>query len=169
MSNVRANNFNFLSDEDTRVLAEVCPDLNMESYYNPEAAGNFHAFFLLGVMNTSNAKVPFEVQFNKSSVDLDEGMTHHEIYEFKQRLAALTNLYGYFSEGYLSAELAKLTITTGRLANEITQHLLEESIIEIKSVHGIKRFASKAQFEIMKSEGLVPEGISLRESGIRCQ
>jgi hypothetical protein len=159
VTEIRANNFNFLSSEGVRVLSEMCPDLNMESYCNPQAAGNFHAFFLLGVMNTPTSTVPFEVQFNKSSVDLDEGMAHHEIYEFKQRLAALTNLYGYFSMVYLLEEIAKLSISTNRSVDEILLHLIEESIVELKPAHGGRRFASKAQFEILEGEGLVPEGV----------
>ncbi len=164
---IRMLNFNFLTENEVEELSGVTPGRQFESYINPDAADNFHAFFLLAKLRIGSNRhaVPFEIQFNKSSADLDAGMAHHAVYELKQLLGAITNIYGYISEEHLNDLIVGVEKASGRNFDEIKSHVIGTTLLELASdKNGGKRFASRAQVEELKAKKLFPEKLLAGET-----
>jgi hypothetical protein len=162
VSDLEIQNINLLSSEEVETLQGKLPYVKFNNYINPESASTFQACFVLGYIkvNGSKARIPFEIQFNHEKTDLDEGMAHHKIYELKQLLGSITNIYGYFYEEYLDLMVKNAEIETGINADQIKEYILENSVVEISNRNGEKRFMTNEQAGKLKNRSLIPSSIN---------
>lgn len=133
---------------------------------------NFRAFKINGQLGVPmkgdvdgmKMRRQFEIQIVLVDNDNETGFSNHYVYDATKKLAAVTKLFGSFTDKYLNIVCSEAEAGVGISAEKIKEYLKHNFLVEIEaSGYSKKRYASRKNAARFLKAGIFPD----KQIGIR--
>jgi len=127
---------------------------------------NFKAFKINGDLQVPKngdvdgmkMKRQFEIQIVLVDNDNETGFSNHYVYDAAKKLAAVTRLFGSFTEKYLNTICDEAGAGSGMSAEKIKEYLKDSFLVEIEARgYSRKRYASRKTAARFLKSGIFPD------------